>query len=118
MCIPRVSSVPTRLIVANFFVHASVTSAELCLEDTVANMKGKRKKGETKSEMSHKWTQWLHKPCRVHGSPTHRLAWIASPYPELKGPHNKAWISQRGDNIKNGPQMSPVPLLSKTFFFS
>ena len=42
---------PTRLIVANFFVHASVPSAELCLEDTIANTKGKRKKGGTKSEV-------------------------------------------------------------------
>ena len=30
MCIPRVSSVPTGLVVADFFVHASVPSAELC----------------------------------------------------------------------------------------
>ena len=35
---------PTGLIVADFFVPASVPSAELCLEDTVANTKGKRKK--------------------------------------------------------------------------
>ena len=45
MRIPRVSSVPTGLIVADFSVHASVPSAELCLEDTVANTKGKRKEG-------------------------------------------------------------------------
>ena len=37
---PRVSSVPTGLIVADFAVHASVPSVELCLEDTVANTKG------------------------------------------------------------------------------
>ena len=36
---------PTGLIVADFFVPASVPSAELCLEDIVANTKGKRKKG-------------------------------------------------------------------------
>ena len=45
MCIPRVSSVPTGLIVADFFVHVSVPSTELCLEGTVASMKGKRKRG-------------------------------------------------------------------------
>jgi hypothetical protein len=45
MRIIRVSSVPTGLIVADFFVPASVPSAELCLEDIVANTKGKRKKG-------------------------------------------------------------------------
>ena len=39
---------PTGLIVANFFVPASVPSAELCLEDTVANIKGKEKKGRPK----------------------------------------------------------------------
>ena len=38
---------PTGLV-ADFFVHASVPSAELCLEDTVANRKGKRKKGAQK----------------------------------------------------------------------
>ena len=36
---------PIGLIVADFFVPASVPFAELCLEDTVANTKGKRKKG-------------------------------------------------------------------------
>ena len=45
MRIPRVSSVPTGLIVADFSVHASVPSTRLCLEDTVANTKGKRKTG-------------------------------------------------------------------------
>ena len=35
---------PTGLIVADFFMPASVPSAELCFEDTVAKMKGKRKK--------------------------------------------------------------------------
>ena len=35
---------PTELIVAKFFVHASVPFEELCLEDIVANTKGKRKK--------------------------------------------------------------------------
>ena len=81
MRIPRVSSVPTKLIVADFFVHASVPSAELCLEDTVTNTKGKRKKGGggSKLEMAHKWTRLLHNTCRVHGSPTHCLAWIGSP---------------------------------------
>ena len=50
MRILRVSSVPTGLIVAHFFVPASVPSAVLCLEDTVANTKGKRKKGGPKKE--------------------------------------------------------------------
>ena len=44
MRIPRVSSVPTGLVVADFSVRASVQSARLCLEDTVANTKGKRRK--------------------------------------------------------------------------
>ena len=45
MRIPRVTSVPTGLIEADFSVHASMPSAELCWEDAVANTKGKRKKG-------------------------------------------------------------------------
>ena len=45
MRIPRVSSVPGGLTMADFFVHASVPSAALCLEDTVANTKDKGKKG-------------------------------------------------------------------------
>ena len=48
MCILRVSSQSTGLIVADFFVHALVPSPELCLEDIVASTKGKRKKGGTK----------------------------------------------------------------------
>ena len=36
------------LIVADFSVHASVPSAQLSLEDTVVNTKGKRKKGGDK----------------------------------------------------------------------
>ena len=43
---------PTGLIVADFFVPASVPSAELCLEDTVANTKGKREKGRPKRGQS------------------------------------------------------------------
>ena len=39
---------PTGLIFADFFVPASVPSAEVCLDDTVAKMKGKRKKGGPK----------------------------------------------------------------------
>ena len=53
MRILRVSSVPTGLIVADFFVPASVPSAELCLEDTVANTKGKRKKGRLATSHLH-----------------------------------------------------------------
>ena len=44
MRILRVSSVPMGLIVADFFVYASVT----CLEDMVANTKRKKKKGGPK----------------------------------------------------------------------
>ena len=57
-----------------------------CLEDTVANTKGKRKKeggqnqkwprgdpqvraGGAESEVAHKWAGWLHNPCRLGGSP-------------------------------------------------
>ena len=43
MCILNGSSVPQGLIVAEFFMHASVPFAQLCLEDTIANTKGKRK---------------------------------------------------------------------------
>ena len=45
MCILKVSSGAPGLIVADFFVHASMPSAELGLEDTGANTKGERKKG-------------------------------------------------------------------------
>ena len=44
MCILRVSSLPTGLVFADFFVPASVPSAEVCLEDTIASTKGKLKK--------------------------------------------------------------------------
>ena len=47
-----------QLIVADFFVRA-----ELCLEDTIANTKGQRKKAGTKSEVAHKWARWLHNLC-------------------------------------------------------
>ena len=72
-------SVPTALIVADFFVPASVPSAELCLEDTVANTKGKKEKRGPKegriatsergaeSEVAHKWARWLHNPCHLGG---------------------------------------------------
>ena len=43
MCIHRVSSAPTELIVADFFVYASVPFAEHCLKDTVAYTKGNKK---------------------------------------------------------------------------
>ena len=36
---------PTELVVADFFVQSSVQSAEFCVEDIVANTKGKTKKG-------------------------------------------------------------------------
>ena len=40
MCTHRVSSVPTELIVADFFVYVSVPFAEHCLKDIVAYTKG------------------------------------------------------------------------------
>ena len=91
MRIPRVSSVPMGLIVADFSVHALVPSAELCLKDTVANTKGKRKKGGNPgaskrgagSEVAHKWAGWLHNPCR------------------LGGPHR----FKAGGRIRSGPQV-------------
>ena len=43
MCIPTVSSVPTELIVAEYFVYASVPFAKHCLKDTIAYRKGKKK---------------------------------------------------------------------------
>ena len=52
MRVPRVPSVHAELIVAGFLVHTSVPSAELCLEDTVANTKGKRKKGGAPNQKS------------------------------------------------------------------
>ena len=36
---------PTELIVADFFVPASVPSAEFCVEDITANTEGKKKGG-------------------------------------------------------------------------
>ena len=88
MRIPKVSSVPTRIIVAHLSVHASVRSAKLCLEDTVANTKGKRIKGGggTTLEVAHKWATWLHNPCR------------------LGGPHR----FRAGGRIRGGPQVGKV----------
>ena len=115
MRIPRVSSEPTGLIVAYFSVHALVPSAEVCVDDTVANTKGKRIKGGgqnqswatsgqrgyitpaawgvptalergAESEVAHKWATWLHNPCRLGGP--HRL---------------KAW-----GRIRGGPQVAKV----------
>ena len=70
MCIHRVSSVPTELIVADFFVYAPVPFAEHCLKDTVAYTKGKNKRGQNsergaESEVAHKWANWLPHPCRI-----------------------------------------------------
>ena len=52
MCIHRVSSVPTELVVADFFVYASVPLAEHCLKDAIAYTKGQRKGGQNQ-----KWLQ-------------------------------------------------------------
>ena len=43
MCIHGVSSVPTELIVDDFFAYASLPFTEHCLKDTVAYTKGKNK---------------------------------------------------------------------------
>ena len=55
---------PKGLIVANFFVPASVHSSQLCLEDTVANTKGKRKR------RAQKRAKLLGHPLHSRGSPT------------------------------------------------
>ena len=122
MCILWVSSVPTGLIVADFFVPASVPSAKLCLEDTAANTKGKRKKvGPKKGRLA---MSALHS----RGSPTpsaeskikkglrvplercaesevaHKWArWLHNPC-RLGGPHQ---FRARG-RIRCGPQVGKV----------
>ena len=89
MCIPRVSSVPTGLVVADFFVHASVPSAELCwwrtllqnqrwptcgqsgyVTPAVSGIPTAAERG-AKSEVAHLWAQWLGHPCHL-GDP-HRF---------------------------------------------
>ena len=70
---------PTGLIVADFFVHASVPSAELCLEDTVANTKGKRKKGGLKQGGI------AMPPLHSRGSPTPSVGSKIKSDPQQKG---------------------------------
>ena len=55
MCIHRVSSVPTELIGADFFVYASVPFTEYCLKDTVAYTKGKKKMPSQRPKRGRKW---------------------------------------------------------------
>ena len=82
---------PTELIVADFFVYASVPFAEHCLKDIVAYTKGKNK-GEVASErgaeshVAHKWARWLHNPYH------------------LRGPHR----FRAGGRIRSGPQVGKV----------
>ena len=52
MCIHRVSSVPTELVAADFFVYASVPFAKHCLKDNVAYTKGRNNGGQNQ-----KWLQ-------------------------------------------------------------
>ena len=76
MCIHRVSSVPTQLIVAGFFVYASLPFAEHCLKDTVAYMKGKKKM-----------------PSR--GPRRGRKCYVTLPFsgvPKNKGGQNQKWL--------------------------
>ena len=85
---------PRGLIVAVFFVRASVPSAELCLEDTVANTKGKRKKGRPKEG-------------RIATSPLHSQG---SPTPSAGSKIKKGLrVSlERGGRIRGGPQVGKV----------
>ena len=66
MCVHRVSSVPTELIVADFFVYASVPFAEHCLKDTVAYTKGKK----NASSGAQKRAEVLCHPCILEGTKT------------------------------------------------
>ena len=83
---PRILSTPTKIIVADFFVRASLPFVELCLEDTAANTKGKRKQGERDSEVAHKWAQCLHNSYRLGGPQRFKV----------------------GDEIRKGPQTGRV----------
>ena len=85
---------PTELIVADFFVYASVPFAEHCLKDAVAYTKGKKRGGGSKvasergagSKVANKWARWLHNPCR------------------LGGPHR----FRAGGTIRGGPEVGKV----------
>ena len=86
MRIPRVSSVPTGLIVADFFVHTSVHATKLCRRTPVGtntNTKGKRKKGKRESEVAHKWAGWLHNPCRPGGPQCFRAGYKIRSGPQV-----------------------------------
>ena len=104
MYIPRVSSVPTGLIVAHLSLHASVRSAELCLEDTVANTKGRRKKGG--GGQNQKWPR---------GGPQVRAGGQNYKWP-TSGPGGyitpAAWgiptASRGGGRMGDGPQVGKV----------
>ena len=85
---------PTGLIVADFFVPASVPSAGLCLKETVVNTKGKKEKGGPKRGQN----------CYV--TP------IFSEVPNAKnGDENQKRIvstPRAGGRIKGGPQVGKV----------
>ena len=119
MCIHGVSSVPTELIVADFFVYAPVPFARRSLKDTVAHTKGKNKGGQNsergaESEVAHKWARWLQNPCRLGGphrfragaesEVAHKWArWLHNPC-RLEGPHR----FKAGGTIRSGPQVGNV----------
>ena len=101
---------PTGLIVPDFFLHTSVPSVELCLEDTVANTKGKSKKGGPKeggNAMSSLHSQGF--PARDTGSKIRsgseergtKSEVAASPLPS-RGP-------KRGQNCYATPAFSGIP---------
>ena len=137
MCIPRVSSVPTGVIVAEFCVCASVLSA--LLGDTLEN---KEKRGEgirsgpsgpsgyialatsgvpngskraTKSAMAHKWTGCLHYPCRLGGPQRFKEGDKVSSGPQVGQvatyplpPPPPPQRFKAGDRISSGPQVGRV----------
>ena len=103
MRILRVSSVPTGLIVADF-VHASVPSAKLCLEDTVANTKGKKKKRGAKTGRN----------CYVtpafSGGPQRQALRAKSKVIPNKGEQNQKWLTH--SCLLRGPKEGgnvPIP---------
>ena len=89
------------LIVADFSVHASVPSTELCLEDTVANTKGKRIKGEGQNQ------RW---PTSGQGGYITPAAW-GSPPPQSGGQNQRWPTSGQGGYIT--PAAWGVPTASE-----
>ena len=114
---------PTELIVADFFVYASVAFAEHCLKDTVAYTKGKNKGGQNQKWLqsggqNQKWPtrgQGGYITPAAWGVPTasergaesevaHKWArWLHNPC-RLGGPHR----FRAGGRIRSGPQVGKV----------